>query len=101
MKKNNVTRLLDARKITYRAFELSEDKRGALEAAELLGAQPEQVFKTIVVKRLGRGKMILAVVPGTKEVDLKLLAKVVGEKKILLPTEREAEEPTAEPLRSR
>ena len=88
---NNVPRLLDARKIPYTAFELPAEKIGAVEAAHLMGAPPEQVYKTIVVKREGKGKAILAVVPGPQEVDLKALAKAVGEKKVLLPSEREAE----------
>ena len=92
--RNNVTRLLDSRKVAYTAFELPAEKLGALEAARLLGVPPEQVFKTIVVKREGKGKPILAVVPGTGEVDLKAVAKAVGEKKALLPTEREAEQLT-------
>jgi Cys-tRNA(Pro)/Cys-tRNA(Cys) deacylase len=91
MKTNNVTRLLEAHKIPYTAFELPEEKLGALEAARLLGAPAEQVFKTIVVTREGPGKPILAVAPGTGEVNLKALAKAVGEKKVHLPSEREAE----------
>jgi len=91
MKPNNVTRLLDSRKIRYTAFELPEEKLGALEAAQIIGAPPDQVFKTIVIVREGKGKPILALTPGSHEVDLKLLAKAVGEKKVHLPTEREAE----------
>jgi Cys-tRNA(Pro)/Cys-tRNA(Cys) deacylase len=91
MKTNNVTRLLDARKIAYTAFELPEEKLGAVEAAQVLGVAPELVFKTIVVQREGKGKPVLAVVPGDREVDLKLLARALGEKKFHLPTEREAE----------
>ena len=37
---------------------------------------------------------MLVVVPGPLDVDLKLLAAVLGEKKVHLPTEREAEEIT-------
>ena len=88
---NNVTRLLEARKIPFSAYELSPEKRGALETARLLNLPPEEVFKTIVVLRETKGKPILAIVPGVQEVDLKLLAKAVGEKKLLLPSEREAE----------
>jgi Cys-tRNA(Pro)/Cys-tRNA(Cys) deacylase len=91
MKPNNVTRLLDSHNIPYTAFELPEEKLGALEAARLMDVMPEQVFKTIVVMREGKGKPILAVTSGTAEVDLKALAKAVGEKKLVLPTEREAE----------
>jgi len=91
VKPNNITRLLEAKKIPYTAYELPPDKLGALETARLLGVKPEFVYKTIVATRRGRGKNILAVVPGTNEVDLKSLAKVLGEKKIILTTEREAE----------
>jgi len=88
---NNVTRLLDSRQIRYTAFELSAQKHSALETAAMLGVSPDEVFKTIVVVREGKGKPILAVVPGPLEVDLKLLAKAVGEKKLTLPTQAEAE----------
>jgi Cys-tRNA(Pro)/Cys-tRNA(Cys) deacylase len=91
MKTNNVTRLLEARKIPFTAYELPEEKLGALETARLIGVPAEQVFKTIVVTREAKGKPLLAVVPGANEVDLKALARAVGEKKVFLPTEREAE----------
>lgn len=91
---NNVTRLLDQRKIPYTIFELPAEKLGAEVTAEMLGVSPEIVFKTIVVKREGKGKPILAVVPGNTEVDLKLLAKAVGDKKVLLTTQKEAEDLT-------
>lgn len=88
---NNVTRLLDSRQINYTAFELSVEKHSALETAAMLDVSADEIFKTIVVVREGKGKPILAVVPGPLEVDLKLLAKVVGEKKLTLPTQAEAE----------
>jgi Cys-tRNA(Pro)/Cys-tRNA(Cys) deacylase len=87
---NNVTRLLDSRKVRYRAFELPAEKRGALETARLLGVDPSLVYKTIVAAR-PKGKPILAVIPGPNRLDLKLLAAALGEKKLTLPTEREAE----------
>ncbi len=88
---NNVTRMLEAKKIPYTSFELPADKLGAVETARLLSVSLDRVYKTIVVKREGKGKPILAVVPGSREVDLKLLSKAVGEKKLHLPTEVEAE----------
>jgi len=91
MKPNNVTRLLDSHHIPYTAFELPAEKLGAVEAARLMGVPPEQVFKTIVVRREGKGKPILALTPGPSEVDLKALAKALGEKKLILPSEKEAE----------
>ncbi len=91
MKPTNITRLLDQRKIAYTAFELPAQKLGAVEAAQYLGVAYNLVYKTIVVTREGKGKPILAVVPGDRELDLKALASALGEKKVSLPTEREAE----------
>lgn len=91
MPTNNVTRLLDARRVPYTAFELPAEKVGAIETARRLGVPPEIVFKTIVIKRDKPGKSLLVVIPGNHEVDLKALAAVLGEKKVHLPTQREAE----------
>jgi Cys-tRNA(Pro)/Cys-tRNA(Cys) deacylase len=94
MAANNVTRLLQSRKILFTAYDLPAEKLGALETARLLEVPPEIVFKTIVVTREKAGKPILAVIPGPNEVDLKALAACVREKKVTLPTEREAEQLT-------
>ena len=88
---NNVTRLLESRKIPFTAFELPAEKLGALGTAQILGVPPEIVYKTIVVTREKPGKPVLVVIPGPNEVDLKALAGALGEKKVHLPTEREAE----------
>ena len=90
---NNVTRFLDARKVSYTAHEMPAEKLGAVEAANFMGVSPDQVFKTIVIVR-EKKKPVLVVVPGPRVVDLKLLAAFLGEKKVHLPTEREAEELT-------
>lgn len=92
--KNNVTRYLDQRKIDYQVFQLQAEKLSAEETAAFLEQPLEIIFKTIVVKREGHGKPILAVVPGTGEVDLKALAKAVAEKKVILASQAEAEEMT-------
>ncbi len=91
MTSNNVTRFLDGQKIKYNACELPAEKLGALEAAEILGVPADLVYKTIVITREGKGKPVLAVIPGPREVDLKALAAALNEKKVHLPTEREAE----------
>jgi len=93
---NNITRLLDSRAIAYTAYELPAEKLGALEAAEIIGASPDEVFKTIVVvceDRTGplRGRPVLALTPGPLEVDLKALARALGEKRLAVPTQKEAE----------
>jgi Cys-tRNA(Pro)/Cys-tRNA(Cys) deacylase len=88
---NNITRLLETNKIPYKLFTLPVEKLGAIETARLLNVPPELVYKTIVVVRLRPGKPILALVPGHRQLDLKAMAQFVNEKKMNLPTEREAE----------
>jgi Cys-tRNA(Pro)/Cys-tRNA(Cys) deacylase len=91
---NNVTRFLDSHKISYSAFETPAEKMGAQETAEFLKVPLEIVFKTIVVTREKPKKPVLVVIPGGSVVDLKSLAAFLGEKKVHLPTEREAEQLT-------
>ena len=91
---NNVTRFLDSHKVSYTVFETPAEKLGAREVAEFLNIPLETVFKTIVVRRDKPKKPVLAVVPGPSTVDLKSLAAFLDDKKIYLPTEREAEQLT-------
>ena len=99
---NNVTRMLDAKKVLYTAFETPSEKLGAVETAQFLNVPVEVVYKTVVITRAqesnktsaGRKKPLLAVIPGNHVVDLKLLANEIGEKKVHLPTEKEAEQIT-------
>lgn len=92
---NNITRLLDQRKIKYQAFELPAEKLGARETARRLNASPDIVFKTIVaVRALPGSKPVLAVIPGSCELDLKALAVYFGDKKVAVPTQSEAEKLT-------
>jgi Cys-tRNA(Pro)/Cys-tRNA(Cys) deacylase len=86
-----VTRLLDARGAKYLAFELPALKLGAMESARLLNVDPRTVFKTIVVEREKPKRPLLVLVSAIAEVDLKQVALAVGDKKVHLPTEREAE----------
>ncbi len=91
MPTNNITRMLQSKKVAFTAFETPAEKLGAEETARLLNVPVEIVYKTIVVTREKPGKPILAVVPGHREVDLKAVARASGEKKVSLPTEKEAE----------
>ncbi|MEP7359527.1 MAG: YbaK/EbsC family protein [Anaerolineales bacterium] len=90
--RNNVTRLLDARGADYEVFELPPEKHSAEETAALLGVPAEIVYKTLVVLREGKGrKPLLVMAPGGREINLKALAASLGEKKLRLATQREAE----------
>jgi len=90
---NNVTRLLDSKHIIYQVFVLPEEKLGAVETAHLLGISPSIAYKTIVVVHPPK-KPLLCIIPGDKEVDLKAVAAFCTEKKVLLPTQDEAEQLT-------
>ncbi|KAF0111602.1 MAG: putative transcription regulator [Chloroflexi bacterium] len=93
MTSNNVTRFLDSKKVKYSAFELPPEKLGAEETALLLNIPVEQIFKTIVIVRQ-KGKPLLCLIPGNSEVDLKAVAHCIGEKKVSVPTQNEAEKLT-------
>ncbi len=91
--RNNVTRMLDARKIAYTPVQYDPARfHSAEEVAELIGAPAAQVYKTIVVLREQTGQRpLLVIVPGDREVDLKRLAAGLGEKKLRVAPQREAE----------
>ena len=93
--KLNSMRLLDSRNIKYAVTEYDSTREfhSATDAAALIGAAPEQVYKTLVVLRdpPKSGKPIVVMIASNTEVDLKLLAKSVGEKKLRMATQREAE----------
>ncbi len=90
--KNNVTRLLDSRKVDYTLFELDGDKHSAEETAARLGVPESHVYKTLVVLReTPRSKPMLVLMPAGSELDLKALASALGEKKLKMATQAEAE----------
>jgi Cys-tRNA(Pro)/Cys-tRNA(Cys) deacylase len=93
--KLNSMRLLDSRNISYvaKTYDATDEFHSATEAATLIGAPAESVYKTLVVLRDSpkSGKPILVMVPSPREVDLKLLAKSLGAKKLRMATQREAE----------
>ena len=88
--KTNAMRALDARKIPYEVFTFSPDIHSAVGVAEAVGLPPHQVYKTLVVLR-PQGKPMLIMVAGDRELDLKRVAKAVGEKKVRMASHREAE----------
>ncbi|EKE77873.1 Cys-tRNA(Pro) deacylase [Gallaecimonas xiamenensis] len=64
-----------------------------LEAADTLGLPYGEVFKTLLA-RLDSGKLVVALVPVDKQLDLKLLAKAAGAKKAEMAPPAEAEKAT-------
>lgn len=85
VKKTNPMRLLDQLKIAYEVMEykVDEDDLAATSTANKVGLPAEQVFKTLVARGNHTG-VFLACLPGNREVDLKALAAVSGNKKVEL-----------------
>lgn len=83
--KTNAVRLLDSLGIRYelRAYEVDPEDLAAETVAAKIGLPAEQVFKTLVA-RGERNGVVMAVIPGDQELDLKTLAAAAGEKKIEL-----------------
>ncbi len=88
--KTNATRLLDTLGIRYelREYEVDPDDLGALKVASQIGLPPNQVFKTLCANAED-GAVVLAVVPGDRELDLKALARLAGKRRMeLVPVAR-------------
>ncbi len=87
--KTNAARLLDQLGIRYelRPYEVDPDDLAAETVAGKIGLPPEQVFKTLVARC--RNGIVMAVIPGDRELDLKALAATAGEKKIELVAVKE------------
>ena len=83
IEKTNAARLLDKAKISYNLipYEFDENDLAAQHVADSLGQDIAKVFKTLVLHGDKTG-YIVCVIPGDKEVDLKALAKVSGNKKV-------------------
>lgn len=64
-----------------------------LEAAEKLGVAAEQVFKTLVVKLDGKA-LAVGIVPVTRQLGLKQIAKAAGAKKAAMAVPAEVERTT-------
>ncbi len=90
--RNNVTRLLDAKGLDYEVFEMPPEKHSAEETAVLLNVPEHYVYKTLVVLREAKGKKpLLVMIPAGLELNLKTLAGAMGEKKLHMAAQREAE----------
>ena len=81
MQKTNAARLLEAAGVPFDLipYEVDEDNLAADHVAASLGEPVEQVFKTLVL-RGDRTGLFVCVMPGDMEVDLKVAAKLSGNK---------------------
>lgn len=87
--KTNVMRALDRAKISYehREYEPDSTLSGA-EIAEMLGENPDFVFKTLVTVSKSKQHYVF-MIPVEKELDLKKCAKAVGEKSVEMIPQKE------------
>lgn len=83
--KTNATRQLDKLGIAYelRDYEVDPNDLGALKVSSLIELPPNRVFKTLCAKG-DLGAIVLAVVPGDCELDLKALARLCGSRRVEL-----------------
>jgi Cys-tRNA(Pro)/Cys-tRNA(Cys) deacylase len=81
IEKTNAVRLLDREKIGYKliSYQADESDLSAIHVAEQLDEPVEQVFKTLVLKGDKTGYFV-CIIPGAKELDLKVAAKISGNK---------------------
>jgi Cys-tRNA(Pro)/Cys-tRNA(Cys) deacylase len=86
------TVVLAAAGVPFTVHTYAHDPRSAsygLEAAEALSVDPERVFKTLLADVDGR--LVVGVVPVTRQLDLKALATAAGGKKAEMADPRAAE----------
>ena len=84
-KKTNAVRLVEQAKIPCREhfYEYDENDLSGLHAAEALGRNPEEVFKTLVARGAKTGINVFCI-PVCCELDLKKAAKAAGDKNMEL-----------------
>ena len=90
--KTNALRSLEQAEIPYevRTYDLSMEDFTAERVAQLIGMEPDQVFKTLVAVG-DRNGPCFAVIPANTELDLKALAAAHGERKIRLASLKEVQ----------
>ena len=89
IEKTNVMRLLDQHKIEYKSYcYVDTDAISGVEVANVLKQNPAQVFKTLVTVGNSKNHFVF-MIPVAEELDLKMAAKVVGEKSIEMVKSKE------------
>lgn len=87
--KTNVMRVLDGKKIPYESHTYEPDPTlSGAQIAEILGENPDHVFKTLVTQGKS-GSYYVFVVPVQAELDLKKAAKAAGEKAVNMIKQKE------------
>lgn len=88
-------RLLDAKRIPYTTtvYDVAGEFHTAEEAAAILSVPLSAMYKTLVVLRdtTAKARPLIVMVASDTELDLKLLAASLGEKKLRMASQKEAE----------
>ena len=81
--KTNAARILDTLGISYelKTYEVDENDLSAVHVAASVGMPIEMVYKTLVCRGDKNG-VVMAVIPGGGELDLKALAAASGNKRV-------------------
>jgi Cys-tRNA(Pro)/Cys-tRNA(Cys) deacylase len=90
VKKLHSMRVLEAQGVRYEVLSFPDTIHSAVGVAAYYGLPPAQVYKTLVVV-LAPGKPALVLIAGDREIQLKQLAQALGEKKLRMATQKEAE----------
>jgi Cys-tRNA(Pro)/Cys-tRNA(Cys) deacylase len=88
--KLNSMRVLESQGVPYEVFTFPEDFHSAVEVAEAAGVSPTGVYKTLVVQR-EQSKPLLVMIAGDRTLNFKRLASNIGEKRLRMAPQREAE----------
>lgn len=83
IKKTNAARILDGLNISYeiKTYAVDENDLSAVHVAQMSGLDIKTIFKTLVA-RGDKSGVIMAVIGGGDELDLKALAKASGNKSV-------------------
>jgi len=92
IEKTNAIRHLESMGIAFEArqYPVDEEDLSAAHAAQVLGMDPDRVFKTIVLCGERTGYFV-CVLPGSCEIDLKKAARAAGDKSCALLPLKELE----------
>lgn len=88
--KLNSMRLLDQQKVHYTVREFPDTIHSADGVADYFNLPRHTVYKTLVALP-PTGKAVLVMIAGSRELNLKKLAKATGHKKVQMASKKEAE----------
>lgn len=85
VKKTNAMRELERAGVAYteHVYEVDEDDLSGVHVCEQLGEDPSAVFKTLVCSTASGGHAVCCI-PVAEELDLKAVARILGEKSLAM-----------------